>query len=512
MTVSESRHHPVLSAVPQYGEPLPEFSEPRLFQEINLLKFEGQIFAFAGNDRPRKATSRSRSSESRELSEEASSPVFSKGSSLYGEPRAMAYKCLQAVFRKLTEARVPTYNVSFSKREIARLIGRSGGGRDLAQLWEGIQQLRHTDIHCQWYDKETDEEHFLTFTIFNSVLFSRKPGEQGVSQCVIQVEPSIVNSLLKNHYTCLNFARLNSLPSYITQALYKRLFYHFSNIHAQKRKRSFSYHKDYELICSTWLSGFSVYKHRSRIIQQLGHHLDALVKIGLLKTWDIVKKSDGNGFKLTCEPGPAFFEDYAAYYAPKSLSGQKPLVPDGENERDRAQSELVQYFFCRLYHIEAADEMVVLSSDLQFADNLLDSYSFKECLRFVDFALAQARKDRYNVRTFAGIKHYCPAFQAEQKKIEATQEEREVEVEASRQREEEEAYIAFCKEWRLDLRSKLDPVELADLERRAAEAARSDPQYTPITERMVIRLRVDEKLEQEHGLPSLEEWMATKQE
>ena len=101
--------------------------------------------------------------------------------------------------------------------------------------------------------------------------------------------------------------------------LYKRIFFHFSNLmHESKRKGSLRFTKDYEAICKEWLGGLKPEKYKSRIFSnQLGRHLDALKATGLVTRTTIETNKAGTGFNVTFYPGPGFFEDYQAYYLDK---------------------------------------------------------------------------------------------------------------------------------------------------------------------------------------------------
>ena len=57
----------------------------------------------------------------------------------------------------------------------------------------------------------------------------------------------------------------------IRAALYKHLYFHFSNIYSTKRSEDFTFRKDYEEICRAWLGGLKVVKFKAVILRdQLG--------------------------------------------------------------------------------------------------------------------------------------------------------------------------------------------------------------------------------------------------
>jgi hypothetical protein len=73
----------------------------------------------------------------------------------YGQPSVLDYKIVQAIFLKMTEVGEPySGTVAFTKRELARLVGReSWGGKDSHELYHAMMQLRKTSINCCIHNK-----------------------------------------------------------------------------------------------------------------------------------------------------------------------------------------------------------------------------------------------------------------------------------------------------------------------------------------------------------------------
>src|SRR5271157_3343744 len=61
-----------------------------------------------------------------------------------------------------------------------------------------------------------------------------------------------------------------------------------------------------------WLGGLSVVRHKSKITDRLGPHLDQLVAAGFLASYQInsAKADDCSGFVLGFRPAQGFFDDY----------------------------------------------------------------------------------------------------------------------------------------------------------------------------------------------------------
>jgi hypothetical protein len=112
----------------------------RLFNEANLLRLEGRLFCFDPKEAGR------RESGTYTIEEAVQQPVIIKPDPEFGYPSPLAYKVLQAISKKLTEEGFPvSESVSFSQRELARLIGRSSfGGAQSKELYRAVMQLHTT--------------------------------------------------------------------------------------------------------------------------------------------------------------------------------------------------------------------------------------------------------------------------------------------------------------------------------------------------------------------------------
>ena len=96
------------------------------------------------------------------------------------------------------------------------------------------------------------------FEVLTTAYFAGK-GET-ISRCSVQLHPKIVESINRRHVATFNLNRLSSLDT-IGLVLYKRIFFHFSNLmHESKRKGSLRFTKDYEAICKEWLGGLETGK------------------------------------------------------------------------------------------------------------------------------------------------------------------------------------------------------------------------------------------------------------
>jgi hypothetical protein len=284
------------------ADPEKEIAEPfgdeRLFHEINLLRLEGYYFCLDPKEAAKRRGKRA-FEETLKMGADAieKRPVVISINPDYGQPSVVAYKILQAIIKKLSDYGLPaSQTVYFSQRELARMVGRkSFGGRCQKHFLHAFMQLRDTKILCWFYEKETDTWTAADFQILDGALFSGKANR--ITQCYVRINDFIVSSLNSRYTTCLNYARMQALEP-IGTALYKHLFYHFSNIYSAKKRKDFFYNKDYADICTAWLGGLKVLRFRSKIVkEQLGRHLDDLKRIKLIKNYTLEQNAKGEAKK-----------------------------------------------------------------------------------------------------------------------------------------------------------------------------------------------------------------------
>ena len=105
----------------------------RLREEITILRIEGTLFCFDKHEAKRRTgivTNMLKDADGTER------PVSVEIHPTYGQPSVLAYKIVQAIFLKMTQAGEPYPNViAFTQREFGRLMGRTTwGGKDSREL------------------------------------------------------------------------------------------------------------------------------------------------------------------------------------------------------------------------------------------------------------------------------------------------------------------------------------------------------------------------------------------
>jgi hypothetical protein len=289
-----------------------------------------------------------------------------------------AYKVYQAILKKLSDYGHPVpEGVSFSHRELMRLVGRtSTGGKNTKELVRVLNQFRNTAINCWFYDKHTKAAGNLSLSLATKFLYTYK-GRGSISLVTLWLDPLLIKSI-NNHYTfCLNFARMENLEP-ISTALYKHLYFHFSNIYSTNRSEDFVFRKDYAEICRAWLGGLKVLQYRAHIQKdQLGKHLEALKKTRLIKTYEIEKNADGDGFNLVFRPGRGFFEDYEHFYR-RRMQAELPFTLALDENTIQKPQEMVHYFYRKLYGTNEVDELGFSEKETAFAASLLEKHSMAD--------------------------------------------------------------------------------------------------------------------------------------
>jgi hypothetical protein len=212
-------------------------------------------------------------------------------------------------------------------------------------------------------------------------------------------------------------------------ALYKRLAFHFANLlgslprnqreqllyHRLQAGRELVYTKDYEDILAEWLGGLKPEQYKSKILSnQLGRHLEGLRKTRLIQRYEIEKKADGDGWKITFYAGRGFFADYEAFYV-RQWQPQFRFQQSADRRNIEQPLELVALFHKHLGH----DQNTFETKETLYASQLLDQYSFEEVRAFISFAIEAMGKTGFDktARLFTAAKQYESAWRAEEKAL-----------------------------------------------------------------------------------------------
>jgi hypothetical protein len=377
----------------------------KLYMENTLLRVSGALFC---HDAKRASTRTNEIDLNRGV---ADRHITIRPDPRLGQPGPLAHKVFVALIKKHSGYGRPVpKEISFTRREIGRLIGRKEwGGKDSEHLSRALHEIHYTFIKSHF--KKADGkfvEH--SFNIFPEIRIERREfASDPIEACTITLAEPILESLPDEHFTCLNHGLVSQLGT-IGQALYMRLFFHFANLYDGRNGRGLSFPKRYDDICAEWLGGLTVLQHRSKILgEQLGPHLDQLVAAGFLASYGIERAKTRAGFVVTLRPGKAFFEDYARFYQQRRQGGLQ-FEFHGER-REVAEPLRVAYLFAQKRTGQpVASIAFVPSKDVETAKQFLAELPFAEMEAFIAYGLAEASRSNFDVQTLGGLKQYLAPY------------------------------------------------------------------------------------------------------
>jgi hypothetical protein len=381
----------------------------KLYIENNLLRIAGALFC---HDPKRAAT---RTGEIDLNSGVPDKHINIRPDPRLGQPGQLAHKILVALIKKHSDYGRPVQSeISFTRREIGRLIGRKEwGGKDSEQLSRALHEIHYTFITTRFKDANGRYvEH--SFNIFPEIWIERREfASDPIEACTVSLADPIVSSLRDEHFVCLNHATMQQLGT-IGQALYMRLFFHFANLYDGANIAGLGFQKRYDDLCNEWLGGLRVQRHKSIIEHnQLGPHLKQLVATGFLSGYDIAKARGAGGFVVSFRPGQGFFDDYDRFYR----RGRAPVRAESQPaQRETGEPLKLAYLFAetRAGH-PVASIAYVSSKDVETAKQLLTEISFDEAPAFLEFALCAARETNFDVQTLGGLRQYLARYKGRQR-------------------------------------------------------------------------------------------------
>jgi Replication initiator protein A len=282
----------------------------KLYMENTLLRISGALFCHD----PKQAASHTTEIElNRGVTEKH---IVIRPDPKLGQPGQLAHKIFVALIKKHSDYGRPIRKeISFTRREIGRLIGRKDwGGQDSEQLSRALHEIHYSFITTHF---KKDDGRYVehSFNLFPEILLERREfASDPIEACTVTLAEPIVSSLQDEHFTCLNHAMLMRLGT-IGQALMMRLFFHFANHYDGRNRRQLKFEKRYDDICVEWLGGLTLHRHKSKIERaQLGMHLDQLIAESFLSSYSIERAKSREGFVIGFRPGEAFFRDYDRFY------------------------------------------------------------------------------------------------------------------------------------------------------------------------------------------------------
>lgn len=432
-------------------------AEP-VYLESTLLRVFGVLFCHD----PKRARSRTGKIEiNRGVTEKGITVRFDPE---YAQPGPFAHKVAMAVIRKQSRFGRPAQKaISFSQRELVRMTGRRNwGGRQSEELALALKQIRYSHVLAHFKKEDRFVEH--DFSIFNEVLIERRASHTDpIVACTIVIADPIIQSLNDKHFTCLNHALMQDLST-IGGAFYMRLFYHFATHYDGHHLDRIVFKKRYDDICAEWLGGITVLKHRSKILgEQLGTHLEQLVSLGFLRSYELTPAESRDGFVLVFRPGDRFKADYQTFYTRRS-PGEVRFTFHDEN-RDMGDPHRVAYLFMEKRTGRKSDATAYVSSkEVDTAKELLAQLSMAQIPDFLDYALAEAGKTRFDPQTLGGVRQYLTRYLQERAHRTSSKATAAVRRSEERQTQLRLDYDQYRRSEAQRLFESLPPVEQASIE------------------------------------------------
>jgi Replication initiator protein A len=431
----------------------------KLYMENTLLRVSGALFC---HDAKRAPTRTQEIELNRGVTDKN---VVIRPDPRLGQPGPLAHKIFVALIKKHSNYGRPIQSdVSFTKRELMRLIGRRGwGGRHSEQLTRALDEIHHAFIRTNFkLDNGRYAEH--SFNIFPEVYLERAEVETDpIETCTVSLARPIIASLQDEHFTCLNHTLMQKLGT-IGQALYMRLFFHFANLYQNDPRKRPIFSKRYADICTEWLGGLTVHKHRSTIERdQLGQHLRQLRQENFLASYTITDAARGDGFVMTFRPGLAFVRDYDRFYR-----GRHQGEMQFELHTDRqevAQPLKVAYLFLEKRTGQPIRDIPYVSSkEVETARQLLARVPFEEVPNFLDYALSEAKKTRFDIQTLGGLKQYIDGYLQRRETRPATLAAQAARTARDREEADQVAFDQYRRQTAEQIFAELPPTEQQQIE------------------------------------------------
>ena len=199
------------------SQPAANIAEPsgKLFLETTLLRVAGALFS---HDAKRASSSSDLIEINKGIDDKR---IIIRPDAKLGQPGPLAHKVFVALMKKYSDYGVPVQNqISFTQRELARLIGRTDfGGKDGEAISRALHEIHYAFIRACFKNGEGKYVED-SFNIFSRLIIERREfPTDPVEACTVTLADPIIASLKDDHFTCLNHLLMQRLGT-IGQALY----------------------------------------------------------------------------------------------------------------------------------------------------------------------------------------------------------------------------------------------------------------------------------------------------
>ena len=360
----------------------------KLYMENTLLRVAGALFC---HDAKRAPTHTASIELNRGVPEKN---IVIRPDPKLGQPGPLAHKIFVALIKKHSGYGRPTQaDVSFTKRELMRLIGRAEwGGSASEQLERALEEIHHTFVRTRFKSADKFVEH--SFNIFPEIYLERRErATDPIEACTVTLARPIMASLQDGHFTCLNHSLMQQLGT-IGQALFMRLFFHFANLYDGHHRGRLTFSKRYDDICAEWLGGLAVRPYRSLIERdQLGPHLRKLESAGFLASYTISRSQRSGGICHHLSAGRGVFRRLRSVLSTPVSRAVSEFNFQADRQQIAEPLKVAHLFVEKRNGRPAAGIPYVPTKDVETAKYLLTKVPFEEIPNFLDYALAEAKKN-----------------------------------------------------------------------------------------------------------------------
>ncbi|MBI1829798.1 MAG: hypothetical protein HYR87_10075 [Thaumarchaeota archaeon] len=364
--------------------------------------------------------------------------------SKYGAMTTETQKVMYALY-KISEENGHPRRISFSRRKIAKKLGRQWGRGIAETINDALYQLRSTFFVLKdaFYDASSKKlvSVIKTFTILSDLGMTDEEIDGHVTKeaCYCEFNEYIYNNLVHNYVKPL---LLETFLEFGDDGIAQLLYSHFDLM----LSKSDEYRRPTkEIFCGELKSLGEEYKYvsrRKRAIERIKPKLDGkrLSSGGVLKI-SLEKSLKGNDYDLVAkkiekkETKPFSYDNETVEeYRNITQADRKRIeklaksIPETKKEKnlvdkhlesEGAARELVQHFHKRLFHLE---NVKVSPKELHQAKELIKEYGFNVSKYIIDYANNQATETNYKIGQFGAILEYAGRGAAQyEKDIKRTQ-------------------------------------------------------------------------------------------
>lgn len=369
----------------------------------------------------------------------------------YGQPRQLAYKLDTILInRKIDESGRPVPKVLKlgSLNEMCNDLGSQKG-----ELKRALQQNATTSITAKLSYQAMDgsERHLEAIFTRYSVVFTgeRMPdGRKADAIYVIFNEPywEVLNNAPMRP---LDYDYLRELPP-TSQRFYEILSYRFYAALKYDRERAKLLYSDYcTYAAQPRHAAYKLFKNQMYRVHQPHLQAEYIAKVEYQETTDQAGQPD---WIIYYTPGRKAKAEYAAFNRRQTREGksaamERPrLAGNTTTERgaDEAASDALQLvrYFHQLARGKPDYQLGAASKEISQAEVLLSAHSLEKIKFVIEFAVGEARKTKFQMRTFGAIFQYVEegAQAYEAWRAQAQQQAQLARVEAERAQQEIDEY------------------------------------------------------------------------